>query len=187
MIVASPKNGNEFRNLLYTALEVTNRPFAIRYPKASSVEFDENGQAQLQPIGNWGVERNGSDAVIMAVGPMVYDAIKAAEKLDLKGISCEVVDCQFIKPMDESYLQTVPEKFKAVVTIEEGVINGGFGDGVAAWLSDKGFKGSVKRLGFPDNFIEHGSRNQLLQDLGLDTDGLVNAVSALVENKAVLI
>jgi len=61
------------------------------------------------------------------------------------------------------------------------------GDGVAAWLSDKGFKGSVKRLGFPDNFIEHGSRNQLLQDLGLDTDGLVNAVSALVENKAVLI
>ena len=187
MIVASPKNGNEFRNLLYTALEVTNRPFAIRYPKASSVEFDENGQAQLQPIGNWGVERNGSDAVIMAVGPMVYDAIKAAEKLDLKGISCEVVDCQFIKPMDESYLQTVLEKFKAVVTIEEGVINGGFGDGVAAWLSDKGFKGSVKRLGFPDNFIEHGSRNQLLQDLGLDTDGLVNAVSALVENKAVLI
>jgi 1-deoxy-D-xylulose-5-phosphate synthase len=187
MIVASPKNGNEFRNLLYTALEVTNRPFAIRYPKASSVEFDENGQAQLQPIGNWGVERNGSDVVIMAVGPMVYDAIKAAEKLDLKGISCEVVDCQFIKPMDESYLQTVPEKFKAVVTIEEGVINGGFGDGVAAWLSDKGFKGSVKRLGFPDNFIEHGSRNQLLQDLGLDTDGLVNAVSALVENKAVLI
>jgi len=187
MIIASPKNGNEFRNLLYTALEVTNRPFAIRYPKASSVEFDKNGQAQLQPIGNWGVERNGSDAVIMAVGPMVYDAIKAAGKLDLKGISCEVVDCQFIKPMDESYLQTVREKFKIVVTIEEGVINGGFGDGVAAWLSDKGFKGFVKRLGFPDNFIEHGSRNQLLEDLGLDTDGLVNAVSSLVENKVVSI
>ena len=185
MIVAAPKNGNEFRNLLYTALNVTNQPFAIRYPKASSVEFDEHGQAELLPIGCWEVERHGSDAVIMAVGPMVYDGLRAAEKLETKGISCEVVSCQFIKPMDEAYLQTVAEKFKAVVTIEEGVIKGGFGDGVLSWLSENGYKGSTKRLGLPDNFVEHGPRNLLLQNLDLGVNGLVNAVSKLVIQKAV--
>ena len=185
MIVAAPKNGNEFRNLLYTALNVTNQPFAIRYPKASSVEFDEHGQAELLPIGCWEVERHGSDAVIMAVGPMVYDGLRAAEKLETKGISCEVVSCQFIKPMDEAYLQTVAEKFKAVVTIEEGVIKGGFGDGVLSWLSENGYKGSTKRLGLPDNFVEHGPRNLLLQNLDLGVNGLVNAVSKLVIQEAV--
>ena len=187
MIVAAPKNGNEFRNLLYTALNVTNQPFAIRYPKASSVEFDEHGQAELLPIGCWEVERHGSDAVIMAVGPMVYDGLRAAEKLETKGISCEVVSCQFIKPMDEAYLQTVAEKFKAVVTIEEGVLKGGFGDGVLSWLSENGYKGSTKRLGLPDNFVEQGPRNLLLQNLDLGVNGLVNAVSKLVIQEAVSI
>ena len=187
MIVAAPKNGNDFRNLLYTALDVTDQPFAIRYPKASSVEFDENGQAELLPIGSWEVERHGSEAVIMAIGPMVYDALCAAEQLAAKGISCEVVNCQFIKPMDEAYLQTAVEKFKAVVTIEEGVIKGGFGDGVISWLSENGYKGCTKQMGLPDAYIEHGSRNLLLQELGLDTDGLVSAVSKLMIHKAVSI
>ena len=87
--------------------------------------------------------------------------------------------------MDEAYLQTVAEKFKAVVTIEEGVIKGGFGDGVLSWLSENGYKGSTKRLGLPDNFVEHGPRNLLLQNLDLGVNGLVNAVSKLVIQKAV--
>jgi 1-deoxy-D-xylulose-5-phosphate synthase len=187
MIVAAPKNGNDFRNLLYTALDVTDRPFAIRYPKASSVEFDEEGQAELLPIGSWEVERQGSDAVIMAVGPMAYDALRAAEQLETKDISCEVVNCQFVKPMDEAYLQTAVEKFKVVVTIEEGVIKGGFGDGVISWLSENDYKGSTKRMGLPDAYIEHGPRNLLLQELGLDSDGLVSAVSKLMIKKAISI
>lgn len=187
MIVAAPKNGNDFRNLLYTALDVADRPFAIRYPKASSVEFDEEGQAELLPIGSWEVERQGSDAVIMAVGPMAYDALRAAEQLETKDISCEVVNCQFVKPMDEAYLQTAVEKFKVVVTIEEGVIKGGFGDGVISWLSENDYKGSTKRMGLPDAYIEHGPRNLLLQELGLDSDGLVSAVSKLMIKKAISI
>lgn len=187
MIVAAPKNGNDFRNLLYTALDITNRPFAIRYPKASSVEFDEEGQAELLPIGNWEIEKQGSDAVIMAVGPMVYDALCAAEQLAAKDISCEVVNCQFVKPMDEAYLQTAVKKFKVVVTMEEGVIKGGFGDGVISWLSENGYNGSSKRMGLPDEFVDHGPRNLLLQNLGLNADGLIKTVSELVTMETVSI
>lgn len=187
MIVAAPKNGNDFRNLLYTALDITDRPFAIRYPKASSVEFDVEGQAELLPIGSWKIEKQGTEVVILAVGSLVYDALRAAEQLAAKGISCEVVDCQFIKPMDDAYLQTAVEKFNAVITIEEGVVKGGFGDGVVSWLAENGYKGSTKRLGLPDAYVEHGPRNILLQELGLDADGLVSAVSKLISTKAVSI
>ncbi|MAD51654.1 MAG: 1-deoxy-D-xylulose-5-phosphate synthase [Candidatus Marinimicrobia bacterium] len=187
IVIAAPKNGNDFRNLLYTALDITDRPIAIRYPKASAVEFDQNGQAELLPIGCWEIERHGSDAAILAVGPMVYDAIKAAEKLESNGISSEVVNCQFIKPMDEAYLQSALKKFKVIVTIEEGVIKGGFGEGVISWLSEHGFHGGMKRLGLPDSYVEHGPRNVLLQNLGLDTEGLVNTVSKLMADKTVSI
>lgn len=187
IVIASPKNGNDFRNLLYTALDITDCPIAIRYPKASSVEFDQNGQAELLPIGCWEVENHGSDAAIFAVGPMVYDAVKAAEKLESNGISCEVVNCQFIKPMDEAYLISALKKFKVIVTIEEGVITGGFGEGVISWLSEHGYKGSIKRLGLPDSFVEHGPRNVLLQNLGLDTDGLIKTVSKLMTDISVTI
>jgi len=180
MIVTSPKNGNEFRNLLYTAINYKDGPFAIRYPKDSSVVFDEHGQAELLPIGNWEIERHGKDIVILAVGSFVYDAIQAAEDLQSQGILCEVVNCQFIKPMDVAYLESILEKFSTVVTMEEGVITGGFGDGVAAWLSDKGFGGVVKRLGLPDEFVEHGPRPLLLEKLGLDKNGLIKTVKSLV-------
>jgi 1-deoxy-D-xylulose-5-phosphate synthase len=182
MIVASPKNGDQFRNLLYTALNYKDGPFAIRYPKASSVVFNEHGQAELLPIGNWEIERHGKGLVILAVGPFVYDAVQAAEYLNSQGISCEVVNCQFIKPMDEAYLKSIIGKFSTVVTIEEGVISGGFGDGVAAWLSENGFGGVVKRLGLPDEFVEHGPRLLLLEKLGLDKNGLIKTVKKLMSN-----
>ena len=180
MIVSAPKNGNEFRHLLYTALNVTDKPFGIRYPKASSVEFDESGQAELLPIGSWNIERQGKDAVILVVGPMVYPAQDAANELIKSGISCEVVNCRFIKPMDEQYLKSIPGKFDYVITLEEGVVTGGFGDGVAAWLLENRYKGILKRLGLPDTFVEHGSRDQILELHGLDKAGLKQTIKKLI-------
>ena len=180
MIVSAPKNGNEFRHLLYTALNVTDKPFGIRYPKASSVEFDESGQAELLPIGSWNIERQGKDAVILVVGPMVYPAQDAANELIKSGISCEVVNCRFIKPMDEQYLKSIPDKFDYVITLEEGVVTGGFGDGVAAWLLENRYKGILKRLGLPDTFVEHGSRDQILELHGLDKAGLNQTIKKLI-------
>ena len=176
MVLTAPKNGNELRNLLYTALN-HNGPFGIRYPKFSSVEFDRNGQADLLPIGSWEVEKKGGDLLILAVGPMVYSALSVASDLDQENISCEVVNCRFIKPMDTAYLNSIIKRgFNKIITIEEGVINGGFGDGVSSYLLENGYRGAIKRLGLPDSYVEHGSRNQILNSLSLDNDGIKNKI-----------
>ena len=180
IIVTAPKSGNEFRHLLYTALNIKDQPFSIRYPKASSQEFDESGQAELLPIGSWAIERHGADIVLLAVGPMVYSALDAAQKISSSGISCEVVNCRFIKPMDVAYLETIINKFSIIITIEEGTVVGGFGDGVAGWLLENGYSGQFKKLGLTDSFVEHGKRNELLHLLGLDVDGIANTIQEMV-------
>ena len=179
MIVTAPKNGDEFRHLLYTALSITDQPFSIRYSKSSAVEFDELGQAELLPIGSWDVERQGSDIVILAVGSMVYTAMEVAKELDSSGVNCEVVNCRFVKPMDTAYLDTIKTRFNKVVTLEEGNITGGFGDGVAGYLLENGYNGQLKKLGLPDEFVEHGKRDDLLAILGLDTKGILQTVRNL--------
>ena len=176
MVVAAPKNGNELRHLLYTGLDYQKGPFAIRYPKASSKEFDSQGQAELLPIGSWEILRHGTDVAILAVGPQVYDALEAADKLKHVGVSCEVVNCRFIKPMDVAYLKSLIGRFNQVITVEEGVRTGGFGEGVVAWLSVKGYKGKTQIVSLPDEFIEHGTRDILLKNCGVSPKGIVNSI-----------
>ena len=177
IIVTAPKDGNELRHLLYTALDYTKGPFSIRYPKASSENFDEKGQAELLPIGSWEVCRKSTgNTVILAVGAQVFDGIDAAKNLSKKGIECEVVNCRFIKPMDKDYLQSILERFDNVITIEEGVKTGGFGESVAAWLATNGYKGSVKIISLPDEFVEHGPRDLLLEKWGVDQKGIEDII-----------
>ena len=177
IIVTAPKDGNELRNLLYTGLDNKDGPFAIRYPKASSVKFDKSGQAELLPIGSWEVVRQGDETVILAVGPQVYDAVKAAENLINHGFNCEVVNCRCIKPMDIDYLNSVIERFNKVITIEEGVSTGGFGESVAAFLYGNGFKGDIKTIALPDKFVEHGPRQLLLDKYGVNQEGVESLFS----------
>ena len=183
MIVTAPKSGNEFRHLLYTALNIKDQPFSIRYPKASSVEFDENGQAELIPIGSWEIEQHGSDVAILAVGPMVYSALDVSKQLNASDISCEVVNCRFIKPMDEAYLRSMKNNFSNIITIEEGTVIGGFGDGVASWLLENGYSGQFQKLGLPDSFVEHGTRDQILSMIGLDSSGIATTIQKSVRFK----
>jgi 1-deoxy-D-xylulose-5-phosphate synthase len=176
MVVAAPKNGNELRHLLYTGLDYQDGPFAIRYPKGSSKEFDTNGQAELLPIGSWEVMRHGTDVVILAVGAQVYDALDAADRLSQSGVNCEIVNCRFIKPMDEGYLESIIGRFNQVVTVEEGVKTGGFGEGVLAWLSTHDFVGKTRIISLPNEFVEHGPRDILLKNCGISQNGIVDAV-----------
>ena len=180
MIVSAPRNGNEFRHLLYSALNQKESPFSIRYPKSSAVEFDSDGQAELLPIGSWEVLRTGSDVVVLSVGPLCYNVERAAEVLNNNNISVEIVNCRFIKPMDESYLKSLIERFENVVTIEEGVVIGGFGDGVSSWLLENGFQGRIKRLGLPDSFVQHGKREELLSEVRLDENSIIKTIQSLV-------
>ena len=176
LIVTAPKDGNELRHLLYTALDYTDGPFSIRYPKASSVNFDTKGQAELLPIGSWEVcRKSDGNTVILAVGPQVFDAINAAENLMQNGIDCEVVNCRFIKPMDVNYLRSIINKFQNVITIEEGVQTGGFGESVASWLITHEYKGNVKIISLPDEFVEHGPRDLLLEKWGVNQNGIEKA------------
>ena len=180
LILAAPKNGNEFRNLLHTALNISDRPFAIRYPKANSIEFDESGQMELLPIGSWEVCREGTDGAILAVGPMVYNALEVAKKLNFTGLNLEVVNCRFIKPMDTSYLKSAVSKFSTFITLEESNTAGGFGDGVSSWLLENNFRGKLKRIGLPDSFVQHGSRNEVLKSLGLDNEALFKSIKLIL-------
>ena len=183
LILVAPKNGNEFRHLLYTALNILDKPFAIRYPKASAIEFDESGQMELLPIGSWDICKDGSDVAILAVGPLVYTALDVAKKLSSIGINSEVVNCRFIKPMDTSYLNNAVSKFSIFITLEESNISGGFGDGVSSWLLENGYKGKIKRIGLPDSFVQHGSRDEILASLGLDTDNIFKLIKSTLNKK----
>ena len=185
MIVSAPKNGNELRKLLYTALSVNDHPFSIRYPKTSSIEFEENGQIELIPIGSWDIEKKGKDVLILAVGPMVYTALESVKEDVLSDYNIEIVNCRFIKPMDLAYLEKIKEKFSSIITIEEGTKIGGFGDGVASWLLENDYKGNFKKIGLPDNFVEHGSRNQILEMLSLDAKGIANQLQKFLNKKKV--
>ena len=181
MVVTAPMNGDELRHLLYTGLDYHEGPFSIRYPKASSKQFDEYGQAELLPIGSWEVIRHGTDAVILAVGPQVYDALDSADQFSHLGTSCEVVNCRFIKPMDFAYLESIIGRFDHVITVEEGVRSGGFGESVAAWLSINGYKGKTNIISLPNEFVEHGPRQILLDKYGISTEGISMAVNSQKE------
>ena len=181
MIVTAPKDGNEFRHLLYTALEQNDRPFGIRYPKSSSIQFDESGQAELLPIGSWETLKTGKDIAILAVGSMVYPALMAASQLEQQDISCEVVNCRFIKPMDLQILTNLTMRFTSFLVIEEGVHMGGFGEGISSFFSGKSGDYNVHLLGLPDSFVEHGPRDILLNDLGLSENGIISVVKEIME------
>ena len=175
IIVSAPKDGNELRDLIFTATKNKNTPFTIRYPKEECINFD-NQDAKIIEIGSWNVEKNGDDVLVLAVGSMVKRASEAANLLVNEGVSCEVVNCRFIKPMDENFLKNAFNKFDRVVTIEEGVVDGGFGEGVIAWAKKFNLKNSIINIGIPGEFIDHGPRNILLKEVGLDSSSLAEKI-----------
>ncbi len=172
MVVSSPKDGNELRNLMATALKHDGGPFAIRYPKAGAGAFVPDQEPTLLPVGSWEVLRPGKDGAILAVGPMTGAALKAAESLASKGVEVEVVNCRFIKPLDEGYLAGRLASFSRVLTVEEGVMQGGFGSAVLEWKAAAGVPTTVLLMGLPDRYVAHGPRPKLLEDLGLTAEGI---------------
>jgi 1-deoxy-D-xylulose-5-phosphate synthase len=168
IIISAPKDGNELKDLLYTASLNEKTPFTIRYPKESSVRFDNSTPKKLS-IGSWETLSTGEDILILAVGSMVQKGLEVCQKLADNDISAEVVNCRFIKPMDIDFLQSAFKKFNKIVTIEEGVIDGGFGEGVLNWSAKNNFSKDVLTIGVPNRFVDHGPRDVLLKEIGLDS------------------
>ena len=182
MIVTAPKDGNELKNLLHTAINYNDGPFSIRYPKDSSIAFDKEISGENIQIGSWERLKRGTDITLLAVGSMVDKALDIANKLESNNIHCEVINCRFIKPMDEKYLNESLRNFSKIVTLEEGVLDGGFGEGVSGWLSSVKAKNDLLRIGLPNNFVEHGPRKVLLEEVGLDSESLSKKVLSFINN-----
>ncbi len=171
MIVTAPKDGDELRNLLYTAFAQETNSFAVRFPKDSCITLTEGHAFSELPIGSWEVLRAGQGIVLLAVGSMVAPAMNAADKLEKLGHAVGVVNCRFIKPLDQPLLNKLVKKYEHIVTIEENVLSGGFGSQVGQFLTQSKLNvGSLSQLGLPDGFVEHGSRSILLENVGLAPD-----------------
>ncbi|MNC25867.1 1-deoxy-D-xylulose-5-phosphate synthase [compost metagenome] len=183
LTVMMPKDEQELRSMLYTALQYDDGPIAVRYPRINGRGV-ELAAMSLIPIGSWEVVRNGSDAVVLAVGPMVEVAEEAALTLAAHGISLRVVNARFVKPMDQAMLLALAAERLPVITIEEGVRMGGFGSAVLEFYADHDIYGlPVKNLAIPDYFVEHGSIKEQRAEVGLTAESVAGQLAAFIQKK----
>jgi 1-deoxy-D-xylulose-5-phosphate synthase len=177
MVLMAPKDEQELRDMLYTATEYQQGPVALRYPRGAGigVPLAASGFNKL-PIGQGELLRDGNDAVIVGVGPILYDAMKAAEDLQHEGLSVAVANARFIKPLDGALLEGLAHRFSHIITLEENVVAGGFGSAVAEFYAAKGLTPKLKMLGLGDHFIEHGAPAELLKDEKLFREGIRDSV-----------
>ena len=178
LTIASPMDEQELRKLMYTAQLPDRGPFIIRYPRGSGSVVDWRCPFEEIPIGKGRKLRDGSDVAVITIGPI---GVQAAAAIDAcSGATTNTIahyDLRFLKPLDEEMLHEIGRKFQRIVTIEDGVRNGGMGSAVMEWMEDHGYHPVVKRLGLPDHFVEHGTIAQLQAIVGLDKESIINAIS----------
>jgi len=176
MVVMAPKDENELRHLLKTAVEA-GRPASVRYPRGAGYGVDMSEEIRSIEIGKGEILRTGSDLTIVAAGSMVYPAVEAAENLAGQGIDAEVINARFIKPLDAELILSSVKKTGGLITVEENRLQGGFGSAVIEMLEERRMLSgiSIKRLGVADIFLEHGSRDILMKEVGIDRDGIIRA------------
>lgn len=178
----APKDENELRHMLKTALEL-NAPVALRYPRGAGYGVPLDDKLECLAIGKGELLRKGTDLTIVAIGSTVMPAVKAAEQLAWQGIEAAVINARFIKPLDADLILGQAKATGRIVTVEENVLQGGFGSAVLELLQDNGMSQvKVKRLGIQDQYIEQGSQAQLRKDVGIDAEGIATAVQAFLKN-----
>lgn len=176
MVIMAPKDENELQHMLKTAVYHSG-PVAVRYPRGNGEGVPMDEELQRLPIGKGEILREGSDVLLIAIGNMVRETLKAAQSLSAQGIEAAVINARYVKPLDEELILDYARRTKNVVTIEEHVLMGGFGTAVlelfeAAGLTDV----KVKRIGIPDEFVEHGKQNILRANYGLTAEGIIETV-----------
>ncbi len=170
MVVATPSDENETR-LLLTCCYQHPGPSSVRYPRGAGIGAAVDQELHTVPLGKANLRRQGKSLAILAFGPVLHEALKAAEVLD-----ATVVDMRFVKPMDEALLQELAQSHQAFVTVEEGCLMGGAGSAVLEFVSRDALVMPVLQLGYPDEFIDHGDQKKIAQDLGLDAAGIERSI-----------
>ncbi|HEY0668205.1 MAG TPA: 1-deoxy-D-xylulose-5-phosphate synthase [Sphingobacteriaceae bacterium] len=179
MIVSAPMNEEELRNLMFTAQQENMGPFVIRYPRGSGVMPDWKRPMKAIPVGKGRKIHDGEDVAILTIGHIGNEAVKACVDLLSEGLNPAHYDMRFVKPLDEELLHEVFRKFRKVITVEDGCLQGGLGSAVLEFMADNNYSAHVIRLGIPDAIIEHGEQPELWQECGYDAQGIINTVKTL--------
>ena len=181
LTISSPMDEHELRRLMFTAQLPDKGPFVIRYPRGGGVLVDWRCPLEEIKVGTGRKLRDGSDVAVLSIGPIGNNVADAISKLsEDSGISVAHYDMRFLKPIDETILQEVAEKFSRIVTVENGVRTGGLGSAVIEWMNDHGYHPEIIRLGLPDTqFVEHGTVNELQHIVGLDKEAIIKAIKGI--------
>jgi len=184
MIVSAPMNEEELRNLMYTAQhEDTTGPFSIRYPRGNGVMVDWKTPFKKLEIGKGRKLKDGKDVAILSLGHPGNFAATAIKELEAEGIQAAHYDLRFAKPIDEAMLHEVFSRYKKIITVEDGAIVGGVGSAVLEFMADHGYSAQVKRLGIPDQFIEHGEQSELYEECGFSAKQIRLEILELLKEK----
>lgn len=180
LTIASPMDEHELRRLMFTAQLPDKGPFVIRYPRGRGVLVDWRCPLEEIPVGKGRCLKEGSDLAVITIGPIGHTVAKAIARAEEEhALHIAHYDLRYLKPLDEELLREVGEKFRRIITIEDGVREGGMGSAVLEWLSDHGYHPEVKRLGLPDHFVEHGSVKELHALCGIDEESIFRVISVL--------
>ena len=182
LTVAAPRNEHELRNLMYTAQQDDMGAFVIRYPRGKGTTAEWHNTPVRIALGTGEKLKDGSDIAVLTIGTIANQARKAIEQIERENADIGIAhyDMRFVKPLDEKMLHEVGKKFEKVITIEDGVIQGGFGSAVLEFFADNGYRVQTKRLGIPDTFVEHGTPDELYSMLGLDTEGIADSIRKMI-------
>jgi len=179
LTICSPMDEHELRRLMFTAQEPDRGTFVIRYPRGHGVLTDWRCPLEPVEVGTGRKLHDGSDVAVLTIGPLGNDVEEVIAELSQPGETGQTpsatpsvahYDMRFLKPLDEKLLHEIGQRFSRIVTIEDGVRNGGFGSAVLEWMSDHGYQPHITRLGLPDEFVEHGTVSELRQIVGLDKE-----------------
>jgi 1-deoxy-D-xylulose-5-phosphate synthase len=181
MTVASPMNESELRNLMYSSQLGGNGPISIRYPRGNGVMTNWKTPFKKIKMGTGRKVKSGSEIAILSIGHIGNEAVKACESLEKNGASVAHYDLRFVKPLDEIMLHEVFAKFDKVITVEDGCLQGGMGSAVLEFMVDQGYQAKVKRLGIPDQYIEHGSQPELYSICNYDAKAIEKTASEMIE------
>lgn len=180
MIVAAPLNEIDLRNMMYTAQLGGYGPFSIRYPRGRGSILDWKQPFKKIEIGKGIILQEGTDLAILSIGAIGIQAVKAVQLLATEAISVAHYDMRFVRPLDTCLLDTIFTQFNKIITLEDGVIKGGFGSAVLEYAMEKNYKGKIQILGIPDNFVEQGTQAELYKECGYDTDSIVTIAKSLL-------
>ena len=181
LVFMAPKDENELSHMIHAAFSISH-PVAIRYPRGKGLGVPLDQEVKEIPVGKAEIIKQGDDAAVFAIGSTVYPAIEASEMLEQEGIKCAIINSRFIKPIDKDCVLEFAEKTKRIITVEENVIQGGFGSAILEEIQDLDKDLNIINLGIPDTFVEHGPQNVLRAKYQIDAQGIYNTVKKMLES-----